>query len=311
MEEKGEKQAAPLLLLQYGPLLDRKQCVCNVLEKGWDRIMIPMLCDQFVLPCNYGWLVLLNPYTNTCNLWNPESRQLIRLPELQKSYLYSNCVLSKPPTEPGCHILFNSASPSKQAFCRIGDDEFMEMSTHDNDDVDCIETLTSFRGEIYAVVGFKLRLMIISFVGKTLQFRPILKSGQPWNIFQSLQPCSTDEVYYLIDDDDKMLLVCRMCPAFYLRQFCDFRVFQIDISGLECVELVDIGKRAIFLSNKGDAFCCSSVGMKSNSIYYTFGGRSVYVYNLGKRATTTLLPCPAADRVMSEASWIQHSFSMT
>ncbi|KAL8515184.1 hypothetical protein ACS0TY_014046 [Phlomoides rotata] len=274
MGSEGNRNGQPpLLLIEYGPFHDLKHSLYNVLENRWDRATIPILSDKTPIPCNYGWIALLNPRTDNCSLWNPESRETIQLPVLQDSSIYNICVLSKSPTEVGCYILFNSAGKRDQAFCQIGDDEFVEMSTRNNEGDEAerrVETLKSFGGNIYALVGKK-----------------VVK-------------------YYLVDDgDDELMLVCKMSPATYLHQFSDFKIFRIDIDRFECVEVLDIGERALFLSHIGDAFCCSSKGMKPNSIYYTHAGRNVNVYSLDKGGTISLLPCRTA-RCFSQTSWIQH-----
>ncbi|KAL8515183.1 hypothetical protein ACS0TY_014045 [Phlomoides rotata] len=304
MGSEGNRNGQPpLLLIEYGPFHDLKHSLYNVLENRWDRATIPILSDKTPIPCNYGWIALLNPRTDNCSIWNPESGETIQLPVLQDSSIYNICVLSKSPTEAGCYILFNSAGKRDQAFCQIGDDEFVEMSTRNNEGDEAerrVETLKSFGGNIYALVGKKVTLMRICFVGKTLELKPIL------NISPSLQPWSQTVKYYLVDDgDDELMLVCKMSPATYLHQFSDFKIFRIDIDRFECVEVLDIGERALFLSHIGDAFCCSSKGMKPNSIYYTHAGRNVNIYSLDKGGTISLLPCRAA-RCFSQSSWIQH-----
>ncbi|KAL8515173.1 hypothetical protein ACS0TY_014036 [Phlomoides rotata] len=170
--------------------------------------------------------------------------EIIQLPELESSSIYNQCVLSNARSKGGCHILFKAANLSELAFCQIGDDEFMKMSKEDNKDMPWVQTLKFFHGDIYALVGIELRLVTISFVGKTVKFRSILKSsGDPWCISPLCQPWSTDQKYYLMDgdDDDEMLLACKMSPATYLHQFCDlFKTYRINIKELELVELVDI-----------------------------------------------------------------------
>ncbi|KAL8499844.1 hypothetical protein ACS0TY_019730 [Phlomoides rotata] len=281
--EGNTNRQPPLLLLQsynqFFDFYDRKHSLYNVLENRWDATTIPMLSDKTPIPCNYGWISLLNPLTNDCSLWNPESRETIQLPELRTSSIYNICVLSKPPTEAGSYILFNSASKKQQAFCQIGDDEFVERSAEDNE---AVETLKFFGGNIYALVGLGdklIRLMRICFVSKKLEFRPILKSeeGHPWHISPSLRPWSETRKYYLVDngDDDELMLVCKMSPHDCMHQFSDFKIFRIDINRFECVEVLDIGERALFLSHTGDAFCRPSKGINPNSIYYTHAGRNV------------------------------------
>ncbi|GER47884.1 cytochrome P450 [Striga asiatica] len=67
---------------------------------------IPVLCDKVALGWDHGWLVLVDSKKKDYCLWNP------RL--MDHWALYTNCVLSGPPTEPGCHILFNGPGHMKQ-----------------------------------------------------------------------------------------------------------------------------------------------------------------------------------------------------
>ncbi|KAH0632491.1 hypothetical protein KY284_035277 [Solanum tuberosum] len=53
----------------------------------------------------HGWLVLLDYHSDNCYLWNPSSNDKIQLPPLPK-YKSVECLLSAPPHDPECHVVF-------------------------------------------------------------------------------------------------------------------------------------------------------------------------------------------------------------
>ncbi|EYU33264.1 hypothetical protein MIMGU_mgv1a018818mg [Erythranthe guttata] len=71
----------------------------------------PVLDGKKVLGSSYGWLILVelvddNDYGDCC-LFNPITNDIIKLPKLINPCDYNQCILTKPPTEPNCYILFN------------------------------------------------------------------------------------------------------------------------------------------------------------------------------------------------------------
>ncbi|KAI3467522.1 hypothetical protein Pfo_024185 [Paulownia fortunei] len=313
MELKGAniERHPPWLLISHGQQHE-KQCFYSIPENRFHATSIPELCDKYVLGCAYGWLVLVDTDTDDCCLWNPVSMEKIELPQLEYSSMYNRCVLSKPPTEPDCHILFNSSSASHRAFCQVGDDEFVIQLSVDEEIY--LLAAASFQGKIYGFTLPGYRFVSVHFVDKTLELRPILKGegegegGQPWHIPSPSRTWVTMLDNYLIESPcGELLLVHKMYLCSFLYDGLDFRVFRVDTNQKECMELCDIGKRAIFLSHCGGGFCSSSAGIKPNSIYYTVpDSRNLYVYDLNDRSTTPLLPCPAARRSQSVSCWVEY-----
>ncbi|KAI3464672.1 hypothetical protein Pfo_021335 [Paulownia fortunei] len=305
MEIYGEdkERQPPLLLISHGASHE-KQSFYSVLENRFHTTCIPILCSKDVFASTYGWLVLVDIFLDECCLWNPS--------------LYNRCILSKLPTDPDCHILFNSSSTLEQSFCQIGDDEFVTQSFQEEDtDVRSLLAIGSFQGKIYGFTNPGYRFVTVHFVGKTLELRPILKEdgeggGQPWHIPRLSRPWATWNQNYLIESPcgDELLLVHKMSSCNYLKDRSCFRVFRVDTNRMECMELYNIGKRAIFLSHWNGGFCSSSLGIKTNSIYYTDkAGSNVYMYDLDDRSTTLMLPpCPAAARYQSATYWVEHAF---
>ncbi|KAL3619525.1 hypothetical protein CASFOL_037095 [Castilleja foliolosa] len=289
-ENKIRQRQLPLLLtIHY-----TKQTIYRPLEDKIYTMCIPVLVDKYILASTHGWLVLVDKFTGDCFLWK-SSKDLIVLPRLQHSYLYKKCVLSKPPTEPDCHILFISAGAKRQAFCKIGDVEFVYQPPLEED---CrLIAIASFQGKIYGVINPDYRFVIIEFVGRTMEFRPILFDGeQPWKA-----PVAKKN-WVLWHDNDLINSPSGNELFFVIKDFINdsvidgsqIRVFRVDINRMKCIEVDDIGDQVILIGQYGSGFCCSSGGtntIKPNSIYYTVDfGSCVYVYNLDDKSTTSWLP---------------------
>ncbi|KAL8059048.1 hypothetical protein ABFX02_03G061900 [Erythranthe guttata] len=322
MGENIEKEP-PVLLISHrnsNHLLSYK-----LLENNIRVLNITILRDKIKLGSCYGWLVLANFTTNDCCLWNPKSTEIIELPQLPLAHMYCICVLSKPPTEPDCYILFNSTCCMQQSFCRIGDEEFVTLPYQRDEDGYARRLLAvgSFKGKIYGFTNTGHLFVTIHFVGKTLELRPIMVVDEPWRIPQ-LSPYFLKWCFinmWLIESPQssgsELLLVQKLYTYRYFEDGLDFKVFRIDTDQMKCVELDHIGKRAIFVSHHGGALCCSSTEkIKPNSIYYTnHYGRGMYVFDFENRSITPLLPSHVEGPIeqMSRAdvddslnSWVEH-----
>ncbi|KAL3641153.1 hypothetical protein CASFOL_016121 [Castilleja foliolosa] len=256
-------------------------------------MFIPVLVDKLILASNYGWLVLVDRYKGDCCLWNPVSKDIIELPFLDKCYLYRKCVLSKPPTEPDCHILFNSLSPNLQSFCKIGDVEYVHSSPKE----DRLVAIASFQGKIYGVMHPGYKFVTIEFVERTIEFRPMLNNmKQPLTAPFIKRDWVLRHDNQLIGSGGELLLVIKgyVHNNYYIYDGSEYRVFRVDINRMECIELDDIGDHAILVNCYGNGYYCSSSGtnlIKPNSIYNTsYFGAHLYVYDLDDKSTVTWLP---------------------
>ncbi|EYU17454.1 hypothetical protein MIMGU_mgv1a025001mg [Erythranthe guttata] len=361
---------APTLFILHGDFKE-KQLIYNLFENDVRVLNLPILQGMRILSSSYGWLGLSNPMTNECCLLNPTSMEIVNLPYLPISCVYTKCILSKPPTDPDCHILFNSANSLEQSFCRIGDEEFCHVKEIDEDGENfrLLRAVGSFNGTIYGIIDPDDVMVTIHFVGKTLEFRPIMmvdgevdgdgdgdededevdddkdevdvdedgadendddedddeddaveddevddEDDERWCIPElSCQVSRPYEYMWLIESPQsacsgevELLLVKKTYLCNYIDDGLDFKVFKIDTDEMTCVELDDIGQRAIFVSHHGSGFCCSSsTKIKSNSIYYTDRyGRYLYIYELEDSTTTSLLPSDLAD-CDSVISWVE------
>lgn len=304
----GESNA-PLLLISHGKW--QKHLIYNVSDNQLHSLKIPLLRNKKVLSYSCGWLVLVEPETNQCSLLNPISMKVIQLPTLEKPYYENTCILTKSPTEPDCHILFNGFF--EQSFCQIGDQNYKTKPYYDQEKDEChfLIAMRSFQGQIYGYITPAHQFVSIHFVGNALEFRPIeLKMDEdvsrPW-----LVPCpSLSQEMWLIEScasggEIELLMVQKTKLTVDLDNAAEFRVFRVDMHKKSCIELANIGQRTIFVNHLGSGYCCPSVGIKSNSIYYTNKGndRNFHIFDLEDRSTTSL-PMPSHFGANSFNSWI-------
>ncbi|KAG8378139.1 hypothetical protein BUALT_Bualt08G0107000 [Buddleja alternifolia] len=314
LNEANQDRHHPWLLISSHGAPHAKQFFYSISEDRFHATSIPELCNKCVLASAYGWLVLVDHDTDDCCLWNPVSMDKIELPELDCSSIYNRCVLSKPPTDPECHILFNSTTTLHRAFLQIGDDEFVILSSTNNVTEVCLSTVGSFQGKIYGIVSISNQFVTLNFVGKNLEIRPmIMEGGQPWEIpIMSPTWVALRKEYLIESPCGELLLVREMFSCSFLHEGLDFRVFRLDINQMKCVKLDNIGNQAIFLDRLTEegvngGVCYYSDGIKPNSIYYTAtNSRNLHIYDLNDRSTTFLLPCPAARRSQSMNYWVEY-----
>ncbi|KAL8061932.1 hypothetical protein ABFX02_02G114800 [Erythranthe guttata] len=319
METKGVhgETETPLLMIFHGKRLARHS-IYNPSEKIEKRLCMlntPALRHKKVVGSIYGWLILVefvdpgddnsDDYGADCCLFDPISTKTIELPKLKDDPdFYSQCILTKPPTEPDCYILFNGVA---QSFCRIGDKEYVTLE--DGYESENLLAIASFQGKTYGFVNPD-KFVTIHFMGKNIEFREILMEV-PWVIPRS----SRSYDIWLIEPSqscgDELLMVQKIYTSIDCKGGVDFIVFRIDTNHqMNCIEVDNIGNQTIFLSESGAGFCCPSVRVKPNSIYYTNDNdRSLYIFDLKERSTSSMLLSSTVSAKTSSASWVpQQSF---
>ncbi|KAL3617498.1 hypothetical protein CASFOL_037819 [Castilleja foliolosa] len=309
--EMGKGKLPFVLTLQRG--LNGKQSICRPLETRSQTICFPILVDKCVLASTHGWLVLVDNFNGECCIWNPGSKDMIKLPPLQYSYTYNKCVLSKPPTEPDCHILFNSSCMYVQSFCKIGDVEYVRQSLREKRS-QLVAIASSSQGKIYGVMRPGYKFVTIEFVGATMELRPILlinREEEPWKAPVIKRNWVVAQYTNLIDSpfgDELLLVIKDYAHHNYIIDGSEYKVFRVDINRMECIEVDDIGDHAILIGYYGNGFCCSSGGtntFKPNSIYHTTRCRAhIYVYDLDDKSTISWLPRDVVNTKLCNNFWV-------
>ncbi|CAA0809994.1 Protein of unknown function (DUF295 [Striga hermonthica] len=297
-----------------------KHSFCS-LSGNWScTASIANFSGKRVLGSNHGWLAMADPLTDECLLWNPQIAKKILLPPLRKSSRYNRCVLSKPPTEPGCLAAFICSCGFKLSVCVVGAHEFAKQCLRKLPSIIFMVAIGAVHGQIYGVV-FSMRdgyrLVTVGLVdGTTIMIAPLTSADGsglwipplPDPRWTGLHPS------YLIESPAGAGKLLFLVVKVFLSENYEeenamvFQVFRVDVERRECVELDRIDGMTIFIASCGNGFCHWSTfagGSKPNCIYYANKeGRLVYVYDLGDRSTTPLLLCPDAKQLGSTNYWI-------
>ncbi|KAL3620572.1 hypothetical protein CASFOL_035495 [Castilleja foliolosa] len=242
--ENRQSRQPPLILTSH-----KEQTIYRPVDGKSYTIYIPVLVRKYVFASTHGWLVLVDRFIrDDCCLWNPSSEDMIKLPVLEDVYLYKKCVLSKPPTEPDCYILLIADDMLLQAFCKIGDDEFVCPTQVKG--VDQLIAITYFQGKIYGVMSNDYVFGTIEFVGRTMEFRPISINGE-----QLLKAPVINKNWVAWNEIDligshtgnSLLFVMKDLAQGSIMDGSEFRVFRADINRMECIEVNDISDQVILI----------------------------------------------------------------
>ncbi|KAG8371685.1 hypothetical protein BUALT_Bualt13G0114000 [Buddleja alternifolia] len=297
-------QRHPWLMVSHGKKL-RNHTFYSISRNQYFERSIPNFCNMQVSQTNFSeWLALFdfNIRTFHCCLFNTTSKEKIQLPSFESDLTSYNCILSKPPSDPDCHVLLVSSSI---LFCRLGDDKFIRRTRTFEDGH--LMAAVNFCGKIY---GWIIRshaycsLVEVNFVGQDLVLRNF---GQYYQI-----PNPSPLGYplfgsYLVESCGELLMVhmiifpCKQKVAY-------FRIFKVNFSEMKIEELSCIGDRTIFLCPHGSmSTLCGEGTYKKNSIYYLESlesDRNLYVYNIEDESKTLLRPAPIRRNTLYFMSWV-------
>lgn len=260
---------------------------------------IPQLCNQILCRSNAsGWLVLEHLNSDECFLFNLVSMEKIELPLRESEY--DECVLTSPPSDQNCRVVFTSNKNHSLVFCQPGDSEFVELSLEHGDELNCT---TSFEGKFYGLRRDET-LVVLDFSAPKPQFRQIISESLG-------NPCPPDILkteYYLVESCGELLLVLKMWHGLFFDEVFGFLIFQVDFSTSTWVEVKSMSKETAIFLNSHDAMSISVTkydGIRGNSIYFTEGkDRCIYVFDLEYQRISTFLPSPNVSRSHSALHWV-------
>lgn len=258
---------------------------------------IPELCDKIIFTCSYGWLVLLDFESDDCFLLNPVSMQKIVLPPLQ-SYPFLCCILSSPPTDPNCVLIFVCRKKPSAMFCRLGDGEWTEQHLRSTE---YFRYATVCEGKIYGLT-LDRSLLMVDVVGSNLVVTQLGAENPPR---PSVRGTSRSD-YNLVDSCGELFLVIKSY-LWMTMKIRDVEVHKMDFSRLVWTKVDSLGDRTFFLSKMGNCFSCSAAesGIKHNSIYYLESSdRELYVFDLENYSISFSTPCPL------QSNWLQPEWIM-
>ncbi|TMW80294.1 hypothetical protein EJD97_021778, partial [Solanum chilense] len=95
----------PWLLICHGDLM-QKQTFFNISDHRYYMRNISELKERILCAYADEWFVLESIYSNDCYLWNLVSNEKIQLPPLPAKCDIVKCLLSAPPHDPQCQVIF-------------------------------------------------------------------------------------------------------------------------------------------------------------------------------------------------------------
>lgn len=289
----------PWLLIVHGKHM-QLQTFYSISEDRCYVRKIPQLCNKMLCYSGAsGWLVLEGRYSDECSLFNLVSMEEIQLPERESDY--DECVLTSPPSDQNCWVVFTSNKNQSLVFCRPGDSEFVEQSLEDGDYLSCS---TSFEGKFYGLRQDNT-LVVLDFSAPKPQFRQII-SGLLSN------PCPPDIMRsqtYIFESCGELLLVLKMLHGLFLEEVFGFLIYRADFSASTWSEVKSMSEEMAIFLDSHDAMSISATkynGIRGNSIYFTRGkDRCLYVYDLEYQRISISLPSPTVSRSGSALHWVE------
>ncbi|CAI9116686.1 OLC1v1017899C1 [Oldenlandia corymbosa var. corymbosa] len=295
-------QTCPWLLISHGKEYQKHTFFSVTENKRYTR-EIPCLRNKTLLGQSYGWMICGD--NENCNLFNPVSTEDIQLPPLQADKI-TNILLSKAPHHPDCLVFIVARSgpnPYHLAFCKIGDEKFVEESNLGHS---ALVDIFAFKGKVYGLM-VDCTLVAFDVIGSTLRTTPLVKDDLPFQISNPLPPenIMSHNVFIDLNNDEEVWRVYKIYSPCFFDEVTHFRIFRLNLNDMICEELESIGERVIFLSPyHGKVYSKPGPGLRINSIYYVEpDDNRLYVHNLENRSRLLKLPCPNI-RKDASMSWV-------
>ncbi|KAK4576151.1 hypothetical protein RGQ29_026913 [Quercus rubra] len=119
----------PWLVYSFGDN-NNKQIFCSISNPNETCIRrIPALRNRYFWANCHGWCLYLG--RDFCLiLWNPVTMEEITLPCMPEVAI-TDCILTSPPSEPGCKVILFFDRMNNILYCELGDEEWTELCYYD------------------------------------------------------------------------------------------------------------------------------------------------------------------------------------
>ncbi|XP_055811603.1 uncharacterized protein LOC129881421 [Solanum dulcamara] len=223
----------PWLVICHGEDLE-KQSFFSVSENRYYMRHIHELKEKIICAYAVEWLVLESIYSSECYLWNLISNDKIQLPPLPAECEILKCLLSAPPHDPECQILFliketetatdedDDATDEDEDAIDEADDDNSDDENSDDENVEDVNQPTFY----FCKPGYDEEF-------HTRDVPSIIKNGHCgiWTVFKSKFYVLTFQTRLLIcldpDNDSGRITVRRMAnESPDIRRYRDIECFQ-------------------------------------------------------------------------------------
>ncbi|KAM7469657.1 hypothetical protein LguiA_007840 [Lonicera macranthoides] len=306
----------PWLVFIHGKK-NEKHTIYKISDNKYHAKSIRCMREKYVLASYHGWMVLAGMYSDDCCLFNPTTGEKILLPPLEITLEYHACVLSLPPSDPCCTLLFITNSEDDEGvvslrFCRptMGRVVHWVQQQFKLED-DRIQSAMYYNGKIYAITYFSKEIFTFEVSDDNNAVPTIRKIGMHKKIPRPLLPEAYVIDKNLVESCGELYVVKIYMDELMPREIKDMEVFKLDCNKKVWLRVESLGDRAFLLGPNCCTSCYASAreskyGIVRNTIYFTMeNDTSLYAMDLEDRSITVSLPCPIVKKNCSRPIWLK------
>ncbi|KAL5718593.1 hypothetical protein ACHQM5_011478 [Ranunculus cassubicifolius] len=293
---------APCFFISHGKKF-QNQTFCIPSDGSHHVRSVPELRGMECRGSSYGWLILQSYFSDECYLFNPVTLSKIQLPSLPHDTFYI-AVLTYPPSDPKCVIMFFSEEEDLCIFCKVGDEKWIEQEVRaQNSDklVDDYVSAVSREGKIYLFFEDEDQVAIID-VRDNFACIELYEIKMPlWSV-----PTSISFHSYFLESCGEFFRVIKLCLAFS-NIVQKFLVFRLDLSKMTGEKVESLGNRIFLIGGISDSASLtpSEFGAKGNCIYFFAAGRTeLSVFDMDNGTITMTQLCPTKFRQRGRPFWV-------
>ncbi|PIA51685.1 hypothetical protein AQUCO_01100507v1 [Aquilegia coerulea] len=280
---------APSLVISHGKKY-RDQTFCTIYDGCYHVRSVLELRQMLCLGSYYGWLMLKNYYSTECYLFNPITLTKINLPPLIHDTMYM-CVLTYPPCDPKCVIMFFSQKTKSCIFCRIGDTKWVKQELEPNKKSRKLVIAPfcgaiSCQGKIY--LFYDGGMAVIDVYNSFASIKLDTLGSYDLSI-----PGTWCHRTFILESCGEIFLVAQMFLGISHDIILSLDVFKLDLSTMGWVKVQTLGDWIFLLGTSSTSLSEAEFGVKGNCIYFCPPRCTTLCrYDMDSGAITITLPCP-------------------
>ncbi|KAL5719106.1 hypothetical protein ACHQM5_011930 [Ranunculus cassubicifolius] len=282
---------------------DQNQAFCPLDGSNNNVTNLPKMPGMRCAASCYGWLMMHSLYTDKeCYLLNPVTLREIQLPALPRD-TFTVGVLTYPPSDPKCVVMFFSEEENMCVFCRVGDKTWIKQAVTD-EYIDIFlkgfSVAVSIKGKIY--LFFDDQMIVIDVQDNFACIEPYqLPSPECFVLSQS------SLLTYFLESRGEIFQVYELRLGKSLTVW-QFAVFKLDFSKMAWARVESLGDRIFLLgdaSYSGSVLSAAEYGAKGNCIYsFSTQRTELYCFDMEDGTITSTQPCPTRIRNAGGLFWV-------
>ncbi|KAL5718758.1 hypothetical protein ACHQM5_011627 [Ranunculus cassubicifolius] len=278
---------APSLVITHGKKY-HDQTFCILADNSYHTKSVLEMRGMICYASCYGWLILQNRDSSECCLFEPVTLTKIHLPPLTNAT--SNiAVLTAPPNDPNCIVMFYNGKRNSCSFCRIGNRSWIEQEVdrkkkNDSDFVPYDSAISS-KGKIYL---FSWKGAVVIEVRDTFA---IIAPCEIQECHSSLPHATAHSHYYLEACGD--IYRIRVIYLGITRIAQSIIVNKLDFSTMAWVKVENLCDMIFLLGDYSISVLAADFGAKGNCVYFCAHHRTnLCCFDMEDGTITVTQPCP-------------------